>query len=299
MRIVVTGSGGMLGQDLATCLELNHRVVRLYHADADITNPKQIRDVFRNAKPELVIHAAAITAVDDCELKPDLARAVNAEGTRNVAQACKDCGARLIYISTDYVFDGNKAEPYEETDEPNPLNVYGQSKLQGEKYVLELLQKAWIVRVAWLYGPMGKNFVHAILQQALEGNPIRVVNDQWGSPTYTMDVAESLKQLIANAPPGIYHMTNQGHCSWHEFAQEILRQSQLSRIQVDPISTTGLHRKARRPINSRLANLNLVDAGIGLLPTWQDGLHRCLGRYSDNMRPVCNTVESDMPARNH
>ena len=171
-----------------------------------------------------------------------------------------------------------KPTPYVEDDQPNPLNVYGRSKLQGERYVTELLQSAWIVRTSWLFGPLGKNFVRAILQQAQLGEPLRVVDDQVGAPTYTVDLAEKLEEIAARGSPGIYHVTNQGYCSWFEFAQEILRRAALRHVQVLAIPTSALDRPAPRPRNSRLAPTRLEREGLGLLPTWQDALTRYLLR---------------------
>jgi len=203
---------------------------------------------------------------------------VNAEGTRNVAVACRQASLPMLYVSTDYVFDGQKPTPYGEDDRPNPLNVYGQSKLQGERYVTELLEAAWIVRTSWLFGPLGKNFVRTILQRAHRGESLRVVDDQVGAPTYTMDLAEKLEQIVVRGSPGIYHVTNRGYCSWFEFAQEILRQTALSHVRVFAILTSASDRPALRPRNSRLAHTRLESEGLGLLPAWQDALTRYLLR---------------------
>lgn len=274
----------MLGQDLVNHLAPRHEVLPLTRTDADVTDARLIREAIDHARPELVIHCAAFTAVDDCESRPERAFRVNRDGTRNVALACRGRGCGMVYLSTDYVFDGEKSSPYLETDEPNPVNVYGQSKLAGERSVLELIQaRAWIVRVSWLFGPLGKNFVRAILERAQRGEPLRVVDDQAGAPTYTLDAAAKIEQIGERAEPGVYHLTNQGYCSWFEFAAEIVRQARSTgRLRLDPpissIRSVELNRPARRPRNSRLANSRLEATGLGLLPPWQDALGRYLAR---------------------
>lgn len=268
----------MLGQDLTAHLKQRHEVVPLTRADADVTNAGLIQEAVDKANADAVIHCAAFTAVDECERQPELAFQVNAEGTRHVAAACRRSSLPLLYVSTDYVFDGEKPSPYIETDQPKPINVYGRSKLQGERYVSELVARSWIVRVSWLFGPLGRNFVSSILARAQRGEPLRVVNDQVGAPTYTADLAERLERLIQDGTPGVYHITNQAYCSWFEFAQEILRQTSSSQqsghgpLSAIPTSESG--RLAARPKNSRLANIRLAAAGLGVLPPWQDALHR-------------------------
>jgi dTDP-4-dehydrorhamnose reductase len=268
----------MLGRDLVSHLELRHHVLPLTRNEMDITDPGSVDRAVDRAEPEIIIHCAALTAVDDCELQPELAFRVNAEGTRNVARACKSWNIPTLYLSTDYVFDGEKAEPYVETDSPTPLNVYGKSKLAGEEAVKELAPRFWIVRVSWLFGPWGKNFVRAILHQAQTGQPLHVVADQVGAPTYTMHLAEKIEQILTTAEGGIYHVTNQGYCSWFEFAKAILQQAGLDHITVSPIPSSALDRRARRPRNSRLANTRLEASGLGLLPPWRDALGSYLSR---------------------
>jgi len=268
----------MLGRDLVSCLESRHCVLPLTRKEGDITDPRLVDRAFDKAEPDIVIHCAAFTAVDDCELQPELAFKVNAEGTRNVARACGKRGIPILYLSTDYVFDGEKPEPYVETDTPRPLNVYGRTKLAGEEGVKELAARFWIVRVSWLFGPWGRNFVRAILDQAHTGRPLRVVADQVGAPTYTMDLAEKIEAIFTQAQGGIYHVTNQGYCSWFEFAQEILHQAGLDHITVSPIPSSALDRCARRPPNSRLANTRLEASGLGLLPAWKDAVGAYLSR---------------------
>lgn len=278
----------MLGRDLELALGGRHRVIPVNRAQADITDAAGILRALDSAKPDIVIHAAAFTAVDECERQPETAFRVNGEGTGNVAAACKALQVPLMYVSTDYVFDGLKPSPYIESDEPNPINVYGKSKLEGERRVMESLERFWIVRVSWLFGPMGKNFVRTILGLARGGGPLRVVDDQTGAPTYTADLADKMQQIIergksgaaGSLASGIYHVTNRGACSWFEFAREAVRQAGLGETPVLPINTGESARPARRPKNSRLANTRLESEGLGLLPPWQDALARYLLRAS-------------------
>ena len=268
----------MLGQDLAAHLRARHQVLGADLPEVNITDLSLVQRALKGAQFDAVIHTAAFTAVDECEHRPDLAFQVNAEGTRNVVVACLEASLPMLYLSTDYVFDGRKPSSYVEDDPPNPLNVYGRSKLEGEKHVIELLPAAWIVRTSWLFGPMGKNFVAAILQRARRNEPLRVVDDQVGAPTYTSDLAAKLEQIVMKGNPGVYHVTNQGYCSWFEFAEEILRQAGLTHVPLSAIPTSASDRLAVRPPNSRLAQTRLESEGLGLLPPWQDALSRYLLR---------------------
>jgi dTDP-4-dehydrorhamnose reductase len=276
--ILITGDKGMLGRDLTARLQTTHQLIGVDLPEVDITEQAAIENVIATGRPDAVIHTAAFTAVDECELKPALALRVNAEGTRHLALACRQARIPLLYVSTDYVFDGHKADAYVEGDSPNPINVYGRSKLAGERAVGDLLERFWIVRTSWLYGPHGKNFVKTILHLAQRGESLRVVNDQVGSPTYTVDLAAALEQILEKAGPGIYHVTNQGYCSWFEFAREVLRQAGLEQVELLPIPTSASDRPAARPRNSRLAGTRLAGEGLDLLPPWQDALCRYLAR---------------------
>jgi dTDP-4-dehydrorhamnose reductase len=280
----------MLGRDLVSCLEARHCVLPLTRKEGEITDPTLLDRAVDKAEPDVVIHCAAFTAVDDCELQPELAFKVNAEGTRNVARACRRRGIPILYLSTDYVFDGQKPEPYVETDRPGPLNTYGKTKLAGEEGVKELAARFWIVRVSWLFGPWGRNFVRAILEQAHTGQPLRVVADQVGAPTYTVDLAEKIEAIFSRAEGGIYHVTNRGYCSWFEFAKEILRQAGLDHITVSPIPSSALDRRARRPLNSRLANTQLEASGLGLLPDWKEAVRSYLLRVMEPPKPRGETA---------
>jgi len=277
----------MLGQDLVAELQSRHEVIPLKRGDADITDAPRITGAIERSRPDVVVHCAAFTAVDDCESQASLAFQVNGEGTRNVAAACRNAGAGMVYLSTDYVFDGEKPSPYIETDEPNPINVYGRSKLEGERRVNDVMgntQRAWIVRVSWLFGPLGKNFVRTILERARRGEPLRVVDDQVGAPTYTADAAAKIRQIVEKGAPGTYHVTNQGYCSWFGFAREILRQAtELVRVEpvpLTPMTSEQLCRPARRPRNSRLENARLRSEELGFLPSWEDAVSRYLRRAS-------------------
>lgn len=265
----------MLGQDLMKRLAARHEALGLDLPETDITDPVQVQQFFKRTNPEAVIHAAAFTAVDECERQPELAFRVNAEGTRNVAHACREEQLPMLYVSTDYVFDGEKPEPYVEEDTPNPISVYGRSKLQGERYVQETLDHYWIVRTSWLFGLKGKNFVEAILLKAAAGEHLRVVNDQVGAPTYSLDLAATIEQIVERGGGGVYHATNQGECSWFDFAREILCQAGADQVEVSPLSSSELDRPAHRPRNSRMRNARVEQEGLSLLPPWQDAL----GRY--------------------
>jgi dTDP-4-dehydrorhamnose reductase len=268
----------MLGRDLSSRLETTHQAIGADLPEVDITDQTSIENVIETQRPEVVIHTAAFAAVDECELQLAVAFRVNAQGTRNVASACRQARIPALYISTDYVFDGEKTDAYVESDRPNPINVYGRSKLEGERYVSDLIDRFWIVRTSWLFGPLGKNFVKTILDMGRRGELLRVVNDQVGSPTYTVDLAAALEQILEKGGPGIYHVTNQGHCSWYELAEEILRQAGLEGTSLIPIPTSASGRPAPRPRNSCLANTRLQQEGLNLLPPWQDALRRYLLR---------------------
>ena len=264
----------MLGQDLTAFVHPRHEIIPVDLPEIDITRPGTLGPCITESRPDVVIHAAAFTAVDECERQPDVAFRVNGEGTRNVARACREAGLPMLYISTDYVFDGEKPAPYVESDAPHPLSVYGRSKLEGEKHVGELLEAYWIVRTSWLFGPCGKNFVRTILERARAAMPLRVVHDQIGAPTYTMHLAAALEEIITRGEYGIYHATNQGSCSWFEFARTIVREAGMDESCVTPIPTSASDRPAPRPRNSRLAATHLEQQGLPLPPPWQEGL-RC------------------------
>jgi dTDP-4-dehydrorhamnose reductase len=267
MRIFVTGATGQLGLALQRVLAA-HEVTAPPESEADITRTA-IVDRITAARPEAVIHAAAYTDVDGAEANPDRAYAVNAEGSRLVAQAAATAGARLIAISTDYVYDGAKTAPYREDDPVAPLGAYGASKLAGEREVLAAKSDAVILRTAWLYGE-GKNFVRTVLRLAAERDELRIVSDQIGSPTWAEDLSIAIRALLVVPASGIYHAVNSGSCSWHEFAVAILRSAGYER-RVVPISTAELGRPAKRPAHSVLDCSKLAALGIRMRP-WRDAL---------------------------
>ena len=272
MRILVTGVKGMLGSALLPCLEPQHQVRGVDLEHFDICKEPAVEKAFRELRPELVFHLAAYTDVDGCEVNPQKAEEVNVGGTRNVARACAEIGAALLYVSTDYVFDGCQEKPYREEDCPHPRSAYGCSKLRGEQFVEALVARHCIVRTSWLYGPQGKNFVATILKLAREREELQVVSDQRGSPTYTRHLAEKLAQLSQAKAYGIYHVTGAGHCSWFEFAQAVVKAGGYNRVRVAPVATQDLGRPARRPANSVLENRRLLQSGLGALPHWTEGL---------------------------
>lgn len=270
MRIVVTGSGGQLGSDL--CRMLAHdTVIPKDLPEFDLTQPAAEAQI-QEARPDVVVHAGAYTDVDGAERTPDLAMAVNRDGTARVARAAARVGARLIYVSTDYVFDGTATVPYTELDAPNPINAYGRSKWEGEQAVLTSGADALVVRTAWLYGFHGKNFVKSIMDAARRQPGLRVVSDQRGCPTFAADLASALVDLMAKSVSGVIHVTNRGDCTWHEFAQAIVGELGLA-IPVAPISTQEAGRVAKRPRFSVLNQDRLMSLGIHM-PEWRRSLAR-------------------------
>lgn len=279
MRILVTGASGMLGSDLVEELSGKHEVMGLSQEELDVTERGRVVETVKTSSPDLIIHCAAYTDVDRCESEPERAYRVNGLGARNVAQACAEKGATMVYISTDYLFDGKKGTPYIEIDPPNPLNVYGMSKLMGEDYVKNLLNQHYIVRTSWLFGRKGKNFVKTILNLALnrrgEGT-LRVVDDQVGSPTYTADLAKKISELIEKGGFGTYHITNSGYCSWFDLCRKILELTGITNVEVQAIKSWESGRPAKRPIFSALDNMMLRLEGIPLLRGWEEALEEYL-----------------------
>jgi len=276
MKVFVTGVRGQLGYDVVN--ELEKRGIEAIGVDIqemDITNADSVNTVIGEAAPDAVIHCAAYTAVDAAEDNAELCRKVNAEGTQNIANMCKSLDIPMIYISTDYVFDGTGERPWEPDDERNPLNVYGQTKYEGELAVQNTLEKYFIVRIAWVFGVNGKNFVKTMLNLGRTRDHLTVVNDQFGSPTYTYDLAKLLVDMVLTDKYGFYHATNEGICTWYEFACEIFRQAGID-VKVDPVSADQYPAKAKRPSNSRMSKEKLTDNGFEKLPTWQDALQRYL-----------------------
>jgi dTDP-4-dehydrorhamnose reductase len=273
LKVYVTGCLGLLGVDLmASFRERGHDVAGCDLPQVDITDPAQVVSAVREVAPDVVVHAAAMTDVDGCETDSVTAFAVNARGTRNVAVACQAVDAGIVYIGTDFVFDGSAQRPYREFDVPNPLCVYGQTKLAGEEYVRHLLGKHMVVRTGWLYGPRGRNFVRSILGAARRGRPLSVVNDQVGRPTLSRDLSRAVACLVETGLWGVYHATNSGEASWWSFAVEILRLMGMEHHPVSPIASSELDRPARRPSYSVL-DLSCLHATIGEeMRDWREAL---------------------------
>lgn len=276
MRILVTGVKGQLGHDVVHELEARgHEAIGVDIEEMDVTDPASVQRVVTEAGVEAVIHCAAYTAVDAAEDNVDLCRKVNAEGTRYIARICKALNIKMMYISTDYVFNGQGTRPWEPDDEREPLNVYGQTKCEGELAVEEILDQYFIVRIAWVFGVNGKNFIKTMLNLGKTRDALTVVDDQVGSPTYTYDLARLLVDMIETDQYGRYHATNEGVCSWYEFASEIFRQAGIQ-VQVAPVDSSAYPAKAKRPMNSRMSKDRLDEKGFTRLPSWQDALGRYL-----------------------
>lgn len=274
--VLITGILGQLGFDLAK--ELTKRGVEYIAPsleELELTTEDGAKNFILEKKPDTVVHCAAYTAVDKAESEAEIALTVNGFGTRWVAEACRDVNAKMVYISTDYVFGGDGHTPYEVNDEKKPVNIYGRSKLLGEDAVSALVEKHFIVRTSWVFGINGNNFVKTMLKLAETKNHLCVVNDQFGSPTYTVDLAKLLADMIATEKYGVYHASNEGFCAWSDFAREIFEQAGLD-VEVEGIPTIEYPTPARRPFNSRLSKKSLDEAGFNRLPTWQDALKRYL-----------------------
>ncbi len=282
MKVFVTGVKGQLGHDVMN--ELAKRGLEGIGVDVeemDITDAEACERVIKAAAPEAVIHCAAYTAVDAAEDNEELCRRVNGQGTRNIAKVCAELDIPMMYISTDYVFNGQGERPWEPDDEREPLNVYGQTKYEGELAVEELLKKYFTVRIAWVFGLNGKNFIKTMLRLGKERGAVSVVDDQIGSPTYTYDLARLLVDMIQTDRYGRYHATNEGLCSWYEFACEIFRQAGMDEVKVTPVDSASYPAKAKRPFNSRMSKEKLTENGFERLPSWQDALGRYLKVLSE------------------
>lgn len=284
MRILVTGAKGMLGTALLPVLRQRHQVWGVDIQDCNICDAGAVSAVLRTRQPEMLIHLAAYTDVDGCEANPRIAEQTNSMGTRNIAMACAEVGAAMLYVSTDYVFDGSKIGAYVEDDSPNPVSVYGRSKLMGEQHVRATLKRYFISRTSWLYGPGGKNFVTTILNAAHQQKVLRVVDDQQGSPTYTRHLSLKIAELAETQAYGVYHMTGSGTCSWFEFARAILDLWPVEGVQVLPISSSEYGQAARRPANSVLENRALERAHMVLMPHWKAALAEYIAEIKQSVR---------------
>lgn len=271
MRILITGSNGMLGHDLIEILRQKHDLILTTSKTLDITDEKQVLDVICDEKPDIVINSAAYTDVDGCEENQDLAYAVNGEGVRNLAIACREVDCALVHISTDYIFNGKNDRPWVENDEIGPISVYGKSKLKGEEVIQEILDRYFIVRTAWLYGINGRNFPKTMLELAENHSEITVVYDEVGTPTYTPDLAYGISQLIETNHYGIYHLTNSGSCSWCEFARYIFEVADKD-VKVIPVTASEFARPAPRPSYSVLENRNWIENGFEPLRSYKEAI---------------------------
>ncbi len=296
MKIMLLGHKGMLGSDLLTKLSGKHDVVGMDKEEIDIVSAEECRNAIREIEPDIVINAAAYTNVDGCETDKEGCFAVNAEAVKNIAEACRDKKIRIIHFSTDYVFDGTAREPYKEDASCNPINVYGESKLAGERCLQSLSDHYLLIRTSWLFGTKGKNFVQSILEKAKAKNfindamakanavpdgpsTISVIDDQIGSPTYTKDLAAAVALLIEKNAQGIFHVTNRGSCTWHQFAVKILKEAGFDNVGVDPIKSADLKRPALRPAYSILSIQKFIQTTGKTTQPWQlalqDYLQNC------------------------
>lgn len=276
MKVFVTGVKGQLGYDVMNELEKQGlEGIGVDIDEMDITDADQVNKVIKEAAPDAVIHCAAYTAVDAAEDNEEICRKVNATGTENIAKVCEELDIKMMYISTDYVFNGQGERPWEPDDEREPLNVYGQTKYEGELAIEKHVKKFFTVRIAWVFGVNGKNFIKTMLNLGKTHDHLTVVNDQMGSPTYTYDLARLLVDMIQTDKYGRYHATNEGLCTWYEFACEIFKQAGMN-VSVAPVSSDEYPAKAKRPSNSRMDKSKLTKNGFKPLPTWQDALARYL-----------------------
>lgn len=281
MKVFVTGASGQLGYDV--CLELERRGIAhkgVSSKELDIRDGAAVKCELEEYNPDVVVHCAAYTKVDRAEDEPELCAAINAEGTRNIAEVCAQIRAKLLYISTDYVFPGTGERFYEPDDPTGPLSVYGRTKLEGEMAVKELLKRYYIVRISWVFGLNGNNFVKTMLRLSETNDTVRVVADQVGSPTYTADLAPLLCDMIETEKYGTYHATNEGVCSWADFAEEIFRQAG-KKTKVQRISTAEYPTRAVRPLNSRMSKKKLIQQGFKPLPGWREAVKNYLALLSD------------------
>jgi len=273
MKYLVTGSTGQLGYDIVRLLEENnYDYIAPDSQDLDITDQSKVKEIISNYKPNVVFHCAAYTKVDKAEEDKDACYNVNVNGTKNIVEAARNINAKVVYISTDYVFDGTKEDSYTEEDKTNPINYYGYTKLMGEHEV-QTLEDYLIVRISWVFGINGSNFVKTMLKLSEDKDELNVVSDQIGSPTYTEDLAKLLIDMVVKNKKGIFHVTNEEYCSWYEFAKYIFEINNID-IKVNPILTENYPTKAKRPLNSKLNKDKLDYENLDRLPSWKDATDR-------------------------
>lgn len=282
MKLLVTGVKGQLGHDVVKeCEKRGINAVGVDIEEMDITDPEACERVIKETKADAVVHCAAYTAVDAAEDNVELCRKINAQGTENIVRVCRELDIKMMYFSTDYVFNGEGERPWKPDDKREPLNVYGQTKYEGELAVEDALEKYFILRIAWVFGVNGKNFIKTMLRLGKEKGAVSVVNDQIGSPTYTADLAVLVVDMIQTEKYGTYHVTNEGLCSWYEFACQIFNEAGMG-VKVTPVSSDAFPAKAKRPSNSRMDKSRLTENGFSLLPSWQDALERYLKEIGVN-----------------
>lgn len=280
-NILVTGSTGQLGSDVVKeLLKRGYSTLSPNRSELNLCSEDNIRNYILNSNCEAIVHCAAYTQVDKAEDEKDLCIKINATATKHIVKCAKILDIPMIYISTDYVFDGTKDGEYTENDETNPINIYGESKLAGEKYVQEILDKYYIVRTSWVFNINGKNFIETMLRLSKANNQLSIVNDQIGSPTYTKDLSRLLVDMLETSKYGLYHATNEGYCSWYEFANTIFKLANIN-IDIRAINSNEYASRAKRPLNSKLSKDKLIEYGFKPLPHWEDALKDYLIRRRD------------------
>lgn len=280
-NILVTGSTGQLGSDVVKeLLKRGYSTLSPNRSELNLCSEDNIRNYILNSNCEAIVHCAAYTQVDKAEDEKDLCIKINATATKHIVKCAKILDIPMIYISTDYVFDGTKDGKYTENDETNPINIYGESKLAGEKYVQEILDKYYIVRTSWVFNINGKNFIETMLRLSKTNNQLSIVNDQIGSPTYTKDLSRLLVDMLETSKYGLYHATNEGYCSWYEFANTIFKLANIN-IDIKAINSNEYASRAKRPMNSKLSKDKLIEYGFKPLPHWEDALKDYLIRRRD------------------
>lgn len=280
-NILVTGSTGQLGSDVVKeLLKRGYSTLSPNRSEFNLCSEDSIRNYILNSNCEAIVHCAAYTQVDKAEDEKDLCIKINTTATKHIVKCAKILDIPMIYISTDYVFDGTKDGKYTENDETNPINIYGESKLAGEKYVQEILDKYYIVRTSWVFNINGKNFIETMLRLSKANNQLSIVNDQIGSPTYTKDLSRLLVDMLETSKYGLYHATNEGYCSWYEFANTIFKLANIN-IDIKAINSNEYASRAKRPLNSKLSKDKLIEYGFKPLPHWEDALKDYLIRRGD------------------